>query len=136
MTEQHADLYRLVKWQPMPMLERDLPPGVEYTYAGCPNERYLKCNDNQCVILMSNGRRTATVAGARMDLPVTILDWPDWCGPRPTSTPTWADIIVGAPAGSVAWFEDRDGLPHLCKIPAIPRPTPPHNRFVGWLVPA
>ena len=90
---------RFVKWEGKRVLEKDLPPGV----------RYRRPHDDTEWVALYGGLfmwadKYAVQTGAdgitikRDETPVTIISWPDDCGPRPDERPTWAEIIDNAPS--------------------------------------
>lgn len=92
------------KWTEYPkgqVLEKDLPPGVWY--------RWVTDGPDVRMVALANGERMFTGrsgrdyydpdVGPRRDSPVTILDWPDHCGPRPdTRHPTYEQVVKNAPS--------------------------------------
>ena len=107
--------------EPAPLLEKDLPPGVRYrmmpSSPGGPPREFISATCLPSVLRIrvvdERGKRCFEAHGVgRGSEPVTILDWPEWCGPRPDQPRpiTYADIREQAPTpGSNVVLAGRDG---------------------------
>lgn len=127
-------------WEGAQILERDLPPGVRYRYTKGHAE-YIAAEGGRVVTVRDrDGNPCYCVPYERRGVhPVTIVNWPDWCGPRPDAQPTRNQIRTLAPhpdaltvwkeggrveCGGIAGFYGGVGRCDYDK---------PCNHFLGWL---
>lgn len=86
------------EWAGSTLREKDLPVSVRYKYPGGSVE-YLAAERNSCVAVRQDGGVPCcyVLPDRRNNSPVIILDWPQECGPRPYSRPTFNQIRGMAP---------------------------------------
>lgn len=134
---------RFIPWKGPEILEKDLPPGVRYAYTdsihACQVE-YISEASGACVEVQGGDGQPCFrfMCPPRTNTPVTILDWPDHCGPRPCGFPTWGEIGDGSPseyaqcvfrygAETTVGARARDIDPHSSS-------SRPGGEFLGYLV--
>lgn len=98
--------WRFVPWdevKPKQIREKDLPPGVRYSFGHAAEWISATDCDNlvRVQVRLTNGKPVCDACGLpRGHNAVTILDWPAHCGPRPDQERefTYADIAKYAPS--------------------------------------
>lgn len=129
---------RFIPWENKIFTEQ-LPAGVEYTFHSTPNARLLACMGGKTV-LMANGAGTHcySVQNTAHGIDVVILNWPEHCGPRPSTNPTWEEIKDNAPRPDAELrFRQPNGNEYtsLTKVNELTGLyIKPDNEFLGYVV--
>jgi len=104
----------LVEWKGAEIMESRMKPGARYAFSGAAIgvTEFIATTEGWSVQVLSGCKpcfvlvRQGSAAGGH---PVTILDWPSHCGPRPDAKPTWKQIVEGAPSPEAAVVFVKNG---------------------------
>lgn len=131
---------RFVEWKPEPVREKDLPEGVRYKYTGSLKSEYVAASGTlRTQVADYCGTPCHQHASKRDDSPVTILDWPSWCGPRPemNTRPTYKQIVERSPSQSAYFlFATLNGWKYTSGPVSlfVGDDSSVMDTFLGWLV--
>lgn len=124
------------EWTGAELREWDLPAGVRYRLA-CVHAEYIAAEKGKFVTVRDlDGEPCFYVPRyERGDTPVTILDWPDWCGPRPDAQPTFKQIreMAPNPRAQTVWLKDGRKTAGLAACHYEGSGWGPCSGFLGWL---